>query len=255
MIYLIPYKFGSASAKALQLNSGGLVRRLSRRKLPLLKYNSNNLYINWGCTSFPLGSPYPLQIMCLNRPNNVLLATNKLLTLRGMVASAIKCPTFTVDKQVAVNWNCPVIGRTDLFGTGGKDAYYFSNSDELNQSNLDFKLFLKYINKTHEYRVHVFMDEAICIQQKRKRLGQGADYKIRNHDRGWVFCRKDIDNPPVDLINQSVNAVNRLGLDFGAVDVVWDSRTDEIAVLEINTAPGIQGSTVVNYLDAIKRIA
>ena len=44
------------------------------------------------------------------------------------------------------------------------------------------------------------------------------------------------------------------GLDFGAVDVIWNSRRLEAYVLEINSAPGLQGQTVENYAAAFRRL-
>ena len=52
---------------------------------------------------------------------------------------------------------------------------------------------------------------------------------------------------------QSVAAVRSLGLDFGAVDVV--ERQNKAYVLEVNTAPGLVGTTLEKYVDAIREYA
>jgi glutathione synthase/RimK-type ligase-like ATP-grasp enzyme len=49
-------------------------------------------------------------------------------------------------------------------------------------------------------------------------------------------------------------AVSALGLDFGAVDIIWNEREDKCYVLEVNTAPGLQGSTLENYANAIMEV-
>jgi D-alanine-D-alanine ligase-like ATP-grasp enzyme len=47
----------------------------------------------------------------------------------------------------------------------------------------------------------------------------------------------------------SVEAVAALGLDFGAVDIIED-KEGNFYVLEINTAPGLEGHTVTSYAKA-----
>ena len=42
------------------------------------------------------------------------------------------------------------------------------------------------------------------------------------------------------------------GLDFGAVDVLWNERQQKAYVCEVNTAPGLEGITLDNYLKEIK---
>ena len=50
--------------------------------------------------------------------------------------------------------------------------------------------------------------------------------------------------------NAAIKAVEALDLDFGAVDII-ETRQGEIFVLEVNTAPGLEGKTVESYGNAI----
>ena len=47
--------------------------------------------------------------------------------------------------------------------------------------------------------------------------------------------------------------LKELGLDFGAVDVIWNEHESKAYVLEINTAPGLEGSTVEDYKEFFNR--
>ena len=114
-------------------------------------------------------------------------------------------------------------------------------------------MYTKYFKKADEYRVHVFDGEVIDVQQKRKRQevpNEEVDYQVRSGRNGWVFCRDGVDCPGSVRI-MACRAVNVLGLDFGAVDIGWNRHNEECAVFEVNTAPGLEGSTLDSYYRAI----
>ena len=56
------------------------------------------------------------------------------------------------------------------------------------------------------------------------------------------------------IIEQSIAAVQHVGLDFGAVDIIYNQREDSSYVLEINTAPGLMGTTGERYAEAFGNI-
>jgi D-alanine-D-alanine ligase-like ATP-grasp enzyme len=114
---------------------------------------------------------------------------------------------------------------------------------------------VQYKKKRHEYRVHFFKVgqnkfEIIDVTQKKKRKGfENVDTKIRNHKNGWVYAREDI-NEPQDLRTQALNAAFASDLDFGAVDLIWNEHENKCYVLEVNTAPGLTGTTLSAYVNA-----
>jgi glutathione synthase/RimK-type ligase-like ATP-grasp enzyme len=56
------------------------------------------------------------------------------------------------------------------------------------------------------------------------------------------------------LQEAAIRTVEILGLDFGAVDIIWNKKQDRYYVLEVNTAPGLEGETVVRYANAFKEL-
>ena len=113
---------------------------------------------------------------------------------------------------------------------------------------------MRYKKKRHEYRVH-FAKESngtytiIDTTQKKKRKGfENVNTKIRNHQNGWIYAREDI-YLPQDLKTQALNAAFCSGLPFGAVDLIWNEKEDKSYVLEINSAPGIEGTTLQQYVN------
>lgn len=112
-----------------------------------------------------------------------------------------------------------------------------------------------------EYRAHVFNGEVLVRQQK-KRMGsenrakkgiRKVDEYIRVHNKGWVFAEHDIEWHDVyDTL--CIEAVRALDLDFGTVDFQDNIKKPEMAVLEVNTAPGMENrNTFEKYIDAMRR--
>ena len=90
------------------------------------------------------------------------------------------------------------------------------------------------------------------IQKKAMKYGEkDANFKIRNRASGFVYIREDIE-PPLEVEEVALKAFKAFSLHFGAVDVIWTENTKKALVLEINTAPGLEGQTVVSYAEAIK---
>jgi len=51
----------------------------------------------------------------------------------------------------------------------------------------------------------------------------------------------------------SVDCINALGLDFGAVDIGIDAQGN-VAVFEVNSAPALEGMTLKNYVDMLTEL-
>jgi hypothetical protein len=115
-------------------------------------------------------------------------------------------------------------------------------------------LYTKEFKKTNEYRVHVWGNEVLDIQEKRKRLGTGpsSDHDIWNHGNDFVFARQTVECP-ASVKDAAILAVKALGLDFGAADVGYNTNGD-VAVFEVNTAPGLTGTTLTKYVEKINEL-
>ena len=67
-----------------------------------------------------------------------------------------------------------------------------------------------------------------------------------------MFCRNNLEIANRDeLVKQAVLACTISRLDFGAVDVIYNTHQNKYYVLEVNTAPGLEGQTVTIYANAI----
>lgn len=215
---------------------------------------AGDVIINWGSSSIP----ETWQQRCgyiLNSPDAVRLASNKLRAFELLNSKGIKIPKYTLDVEVARKWarRRIVFGRRLLRSSSGRGIEIYKRPEDVREG---LPLYVRYVPKKDEYRVHVLMGEVIDIQKKMRRSGEFLGdpeirNMVRNYDNGWVFGRSGI-APPRDVIEQSIAAVAALGLDFGAVDVGWTENIQQATVYEVNTAPGLTGSTVTNYARAIR---
>lgn len=202
--------------------------------------------LNWG---FAGVLPYR---HIINRPNSVANAICKLRTFRILSRAGVSIPEFTDSLQEALGWlrTADIISRATTTGKGGEGiGVHPRGSNDLPR----VPLYVKRVLKKAEYRIHVAFGEVIDKQQKKRRLdAPKGDGIVRNHDNGYVFVRNGI-QVPKKVEEEAVKAVAALALDFGGVDVVYNQKADKAYVLEVNTAPGIEGTTVTKYKDAFAK--
>lgn len=239
-MFILPYKKGSKSAKSLAKSLE--VKRLKQ-------FGTKKVFrkpiINWG------NSKKTIESFMLNKTDNVNVAVNKLKAFQKLLECNISIPDFTTEYEVAKQWILDeeiVVARSLLESHSGKGITICHIIEDLPQNS---KVYVKYFKKTYEFRVHIFKGKVIDYIQKRKRneITEVNKY-VRSYDNGWVFCR---DNAMVldNIKTLAVDAVNALGLDFGAVDIVMKAN-GKAKVLEVNTAPALQGTTLKCYTKAIK---
>ena len=194
-IIITPYKMFSNGAKQLQEKLKTLSdRRVLRIRKTSTKFKPRQSDVNifWGKCDDAWWSN-PEQETAKN------IARNKLKTFKAFKEHGISHPEWTTDWETAFSWwenNELIVGRTILTGHSGEGIILFKLEDEQFDDGLSCKLYVKYIKKEHEYRVHVFNGKVIDIQQKKRKVGfENRNNQIRNHKNGWVYCRENITKP------------------------------------------------------------
>jgi hypothetical protein len=240
---VFPYKIGSQSAKVLA--NALHVKRVQDTYEP----RRNDVIINWGRSS-PVR--YVRTDLDLNKHEAIAIASNKLRTFETLAAAGFEAlPIWCSGIMQACNWiedGHKVYCRTNLTGHSGSGIVIASSVDQL----VGARLYTQATKHKYEFRVHVFKDKVIDVQQKRRRLDyNGPDTGIRNHSNGYIYARSTVDYPD-ELLSSSIKAVQLLGLDFGAVDIGYRERDNKVFVFEINTAPGLVGTTLDKYASTFK---
>lgn len=254
---LYPYVIGSESARDLaELLEIKQLKHSSTTYVP--RYGQ--VVLNWGNGKVPMwmDKARARQVKLLNAPGSVNTAANKLSALQALQSAGVRIPEFTTNIRTAQGWlyaGATVVERHELRGNSGAGIRIVNNTDDEMPNTLNAApLYTKFLSKQAEFRVHVFKGEVIDYIEKKKVSSERRDATfnayISSINSGWVFCRTDVrDLPEVRTI--AIRAVQALGLDFGAVDVVLSDGLP--FVLEVNTAPGLAGTTLVKYANAIRR--
>jgi len=267
---VLPYKQGSKSAKALAEALGGKVLKLVESTF---RPKHEDIIINWGRTEQYI-TPSCL-INCsggcgncdptvLNPSGRVISASNKLRFFE-LTKDLNICPRFWTNKDEIPDEAFPIVCRTVLAGHSGDGIVIANDRSEL----VPAPLYVEYKKKKDEYRIHVgcritpYVGELnpgglettiIASQRKAKRHdAENVNWQVRNLSNGFVYVREGV-NPPSDVIEKAKQALEASGLDFGAVDVIYNASEEKAYVLEINTAPGLEGQTVEDYANFFRNV-
>lgn len=241
-VVIVPYKMGSKAAKALKqgLVAAG-VRCFRKRAEGYFEPKKTDLVIYYGGNNFLENQKHHSKNDCRN------IAQNKLYTLRVLTDQGLSTVPWTTELGVAQEWS-KVICRHTLTGHSGQGIEIWDNDT----TPIPIApLYTKYIKKTYECRIHVYNGSVIDAQIKKKEKGAEANPLIRNHHTGWVYCREGYE-PTEECKELAIKAVAALELDFGAVDLIYNKHYNQYYILEVNTAPGLTGTTLTNYVEAIK---
>jgi hypothetical protein len=167
--------------------------------------------------------------------NKLAGATNKLQQLQKFKDAGILVPPFWGQLPTAVT-DFPVLGRT-LNHHGGKDIRLIMEAASAAFGGTS-DYYIRYIPRATEYRTWIY---------RRRHLGTYEKVQVKaanrigaNYRNGFSFQLTPAEAVPEALREIASKAVESLGLDFGAVDVL-KGQDGALYVLEVNTAPGVEG--------------
>lgn len=248
--------------------------------------------INWG-TITPGSLALLGEARLLNPPSGVSVASNKRSALRVLADNNVPIVPYFEELQAALTYVADsggrIYARTDLRGHSGAGIHLLIREDDpqrnnealqgvtfpvsvigvdpLGQAIHQCQLFtIGHIGKRVEWRAHVVNGEVILLQKKLRRQqdgedGANANTLVRNASTGWVYSvnynRHEEDQRVIEgLETVAITAVAALNLNFGAVDLIVDNATKIPRVLEVNTAPGLEGETTIqSYAEAFHKLA
>jgi len=190
----------------------------------------------------------------LKKPNRIhLLYGNqkgKIEQYEYFKEKGIPALTFTTVQAEAKKWaeSMAVICRKLTHSSEGKGIVVAETPEQV----VSAPVYTQYKKKKKEFRVHIFKDQVVHVLEKRRKKDYDgdADAKIRNTANGYVFCSENVVEP---------NGIRELALqarkitksDFAGVDIGYNEKLNQLFVIEVNSAPGIEGTNVDRYIEVI----
>lgn len=252
--FILPYRKGSESVSNLIKCFGGEVKGI---KTEGSKYSPKptDIVINWGNSNPDVNL---VGATVLNQPQEIADVTNKLKFFRRVsdldVENRPRIPHWTQNKEEALGWiqdGKVAFARTKLTGHSGEGIVILENEQDV-VSIADNTLIVKYVPKKREFRLHFFEGEVFDIQEKKRSRDvpeEDVNWRIRSHGNGFIYSRNDMDEVPADVRSQADKTIGCLALTFGAIDIIYNQHHNEAWVLEVNSAPGLEGTTLTKYYE------
>ena len=187
---------------------------------------------------------------------------NKLQELQALTTAGVQTIPFMLPNEVPqlmfpkrpIPFAQPLLARK-LKHHGGTDIRYCKDTRRARIAlSKGRAFFTRYIPSTTEFRVWVYRKRHLGTYEKVLAHPELKHRMVgRNHRNGYAFQLVQEANIPRPAVDLAVRSVEALGLDFGAVDVLL-GRDGRYYVLEVNTAPGIEGPNRQVIQSLAKRI-
>lgn len=240
-------------------------RHPSHRRIELPEFDKK-IRIRFGSQK-EYSAPKDLEFPSIEAIRNT---SNKMRMKKILIESGVKTPfwkpfDFTwAENVVAANSN---IMHDDIFKLKPKFELIFKEKNHSRGEGImfinsvdDLKAVIEngkdgYIEEVvdnhREFRVHVCDGEAFYVDEKLPRE-EGHTARIKNLANGYKYRNRSVSRPyPSTIKEESVKAVEALGMPFGAVDIAL-GQDGSVNVFEVNSAMGLRTKTAELYSQKLK---
>jgi len=197
----------------------------------------DNRIINWGNHIFKDDGYFDL-----NKPSAISRTSHKTNARKILQNAGIKVPrTYFWDESnqlvEGIDVEFPLIARPPKHEKG-KNFFALYNIEDLeklyckNSGNIQDWYFSEIFEKTDEYRVHVAHGKVLLVNEKSFVHGNLMQ-TVAVNDGDWYVLGWQKFNK--DLCRESIKAAEVLGLDYAAVDIMYNSKNKTFAICELNT--------------------
>jgi len=163
---------------------------------------------------------------------------NKREHLLKMQRAGVPVPTVTLTEP-----DYKAVGRPDHHSQG--KHFYMSTEDSWRGEKPRPTHWLRWIEAAKEFRVHIVDGQVIKLQEKHPigNFQDGVSYFSYPEDFKYKKSLKHV----------ALWAIEVVGMDFGAVDILYQGDTGQFYVTEINSAPALtaqKSTTLERYAQA-----
>jgi len=226
--------YGAANLRKALAERGIEVRRKGD------DYQRGDFVVNWGSYGYDLGPRRGL-LRVLN-PN---IIGDKYRELNMLRENEIPVPPYRVSPHEGYRARRSTHEEAnDLLANLARGDYY-----------------VRIVPTEDEMRFHIW-ENALGIRVSIKAdvkvpMRPDADPVFRSTEGGWTLTNQP-DRVPVrrrDAMREvAKQAVAAVGYNFGAVDIAWNTETNQPVVFEVNSAPGVVGNDLPIYADQVEEL-
>lgn len=184
----------------------------------------------------------------LNRPQAIRNASNKRIALMLLERAGISVPKLYLSPFKDIEY--PIVGRRD-FHTRGSGFFICNDSEDFERTQ-NFKrpptYYLELFEDFREFRVYVVDNLSIKIIEKH---GNGVIEGNRRLDDNISFWYPQRFQRKQELRDIAKNSIKALGLDFGAVDILY--KDHKFYVCEVNTAPELNEDSAAKFAEQMAK--
>lgn len=200
--------------------------------------------LNWG-----VARP---RVYCHNR--NTKNSIDKITTFDALQRAGVSHVDWFVDPRLRPPGSV-VICRTVTDGMDGQGIVICEPDQPLPPA----PLYTVYKPNIHELRAHVVFGKVVYIHQKMRKEGSRADVRVRaGADFVWNNTEPAIDDvgcaTTADVSALAVTAIGAVGLDYGAVDMIYNRSENRLYVVEVNSAPELFGGRLEAWAARIREV-
>lgn len=210
-------------------------RRRPSEIMEILRDDSNRI-INWGNRIFSSDEYFKVNV-----PSAISKASDKKESRGILMSKGIRIPPTNLFGGVFMvsPKDFPLILRP-RFHYGGKEFHVLNSFAEFEPFmwGKDWNNWYasKIFPKTHEFRVHCAHGKVLLINEKPLVEGEIRANHVVNQEI-WRALKWSEFHP--GICEESLKATQALGLDYAAVDIMYNAQNDSVAICELNTSPGI----------------
>ena len=199
----------------------------------------DSILIRWGSR---MELPTNGSTVVYNRADAISNITNKYRSRQLFAENGVATPkNITLDNVVDADF--PIIARPFQHSKGRNFIELNDITALRNHYNNSRYYYSAFVNKTHEFRIHVALGKVLGVMEKNPVEGSIAwNRAVTDSDPFTYIPWSDTDSRNLKpVLLEALKAVDAVGADMGGVDVMM-TADGSASVLEVNSAPTLNSS-------------
>lgn len=241
----------------LLYNKGSFISARLLATLLGLKAVNNPSKVNYGKVAIRYGNSYGNfnDDTSINKPDVIKLCSNSILFCNWCLDNGFYTPQYMGVDKVDKNVEIPFLLRKK-YHKQGKDIILIKSTEDFERESLkeDFvdTYFVPFIKADIELGVHLVNKKVVKVFKKV--LNEENSTFIKNQKSCHFHIINDLDNNFKTAQSLCENLFEKLDLNFGRVDIAYNSDTKKYIIWEVNTAPGLNKVTAQLYAEKLREI-